>query len=60
MGTWVLSLKQWGQIHRLNLACLGVITKGDHLGVAGGEGQGEAGGWQLWECLAWSRAWAND
>ena len=47
MGTWVLSLKQWGQIHRLNLACLGVITKGDHLGVAGGEGQGEAGGWQL-------------
>ena len=55
-----MSLKQWGQIHRLNLACLGVITKGDHLGVAGGEGQGEAGGWQLWECSAWSRAWAND
>lgn len=60
MGTWVLSLKQWGQIHHLNLACLGVITKGDHLGVAGGQGQGEAGGWQLWECSAWSRAWASD
>lgn len=27
--------------------------------MSGGEGQGEAGGWQPWECSACSRAWAN-
>ena len=54
-----MSLKQWGQIHHLNLACLRVIMKGEHLGWLVGKDRERAGGWQLWECSAWSRARPN-